>query len=79
MSTSREGLQVVEVESARKGFAGASNDEYQRRRSFHFVERVKDFVNQFEADGVTLIGPVEREQSDAVFVGESNGVVGHEG
>src|ERR1019366_8892318 len=77
--TADQGFQVVEVHAGTKGLPCPGQDQDAGGRVVHFVQSADQIVDEFVADGVALVGPVEGDGGDARVEGELERLVVHDG
>src|SRR6202158_5824609 len=71
-------FRIVEVQAGAEGLPCPGQDQDAGRRVSHFFQGADQIVNQFVADGVALVGPVEGEGGDAGVEGEMERFVVHD-
>ena len=68
--SSEQAFEIVQIHPRAKSLARAGQDQHDRIRLGDLVERAQQIVNQFEADGIALLGTVQRDGRDAAVVCE---------
>src|SRR6266404_1733381 len=76
--TPDQGLQIVEVHAGAEGLPCPRQNQDAGRRVSHFVQSTDQIFNQFIADSVAFVRPVEGEGGDAGIESEMERFVGHE-
>src|SRR5208337_1651885 len=75
--TADQRFQVVEVQAGTESLPCPGQDQYAGGRLVHFVQSANQIFDEFVADGVALVGPVESDGGDGGIEGELEGFVVH--